>query len=180
MSEKFDPNKYAQEAHESAMEAVRQGRLDDMEKSKRNAEIGFVGRVGNIGSFESDGTKSREDLRKKGWKNIAAAGYLALASVSGAGVVAEHFHQSQADFEPKSWGEYEQVEVSEHGANVIESPDGTRYQGVWLDGSTGQSWAELGLNSKETEQVLAQNGLDAVPNEPTTIFVEESLIPKSE
>ncbi len=66
--------------------------------------------------------------------------------------------------------------LNEDGVNIIETPDGMQYEGVWLDGDTGSSWADLELTRKERQQVLDQNGLDAVPNHPTTVFVETSLL----
>lgn len=110
-------------------------------------------------------------------KRFAKKGSIALL---GAGMAVGLLSSGEGPAEPIDFENVETVETNEDGVNVIEAPDGTQYQGVWLDGDTGSSWADLGLTRKERQQVLHQNGLDAVPNQPTTVFVETSLLDKEE
>jgi hypothetical protein len=109
-------------------------------------------------------------------KRYAKRGGVALL---GAGMVAGLLSSGEGPIEPIDF-ENTEMQTSEDGVNILEAPDGTQYQGVWLDGATGSSWADLGLSRKERQRVLEQNGLDAVPNEPTTIFVETDLLNKDE
>lgn len=109
-------------------------------------------------------------------KDIAKKGSIA---VLGAGMAVGLLSSGEGPAEPIDFDNVAN-HLNEDGVNVIEAPDGTQYEGVWLDGDTGNSWADLGLTNEERQQVLSQNGLDAIPNQPTTIFVETSLLDKSE
>ena len=107
-------------------------------------------------------------------KTAKMLGGAVAAGMIGAGVYASS--ERAGDIEPVDFSSAEEVDETEDGSTIIESPDGTRYQGVWLDGETGSSWTDLGLSAKERQQVLKQNGLDTIPNEPTTVFVETNLL----
>lgn len=115
----------------------------------------------------------RELVRDSKLAAAATVGSIAVGTLMVSGALNTFDRQEQS----LNFGEMEQVEASNDSSQgtVLEAPDGTRYQGVYLDGSTGTSFSELGLSRDAIQQVLEDNGLDAVPYEPTTVFVDMDL-----